>query len=133
MYDDATTRIVLWRQTVKYRVTKLDGRFSYRSWFEYYIGFTGQMSNSQGPVHFNDALKWFFQTYGWSAEIQQYDRILRWNQNQYVANLVGGQSQGTEHCNPHWSWTNHYTELRIYVASEKELAFFQLSHPLDQK
>jgi hypothetical protein len=37
------------------------------------------------------------------------------------------------HCNPHWSWTYGYDELWIYVASQKELAFFQLAHPVDQK
>jgi hypothetical protein len=37
------------------------------------------------------------------------------------------------HCNPHWSWSNSYQDLRIYVATEKELTFFQLAHPIDQK
>jgi hypothetical protein len=36
-------------------------------------------------------------------------------------------------CNTHWSWTNGYNDLRIYVASDKELTFFQLAHPQDNK
>ena len=35
-------------------------------------------------------------------------------------------------CNPLWSWSNGYEELRIYIKGDKELAFFQLSHPVDQ-
>lgn len=34
-------------------------------------------------------------------------------------------------CNQTWSWTNGQRgeDLRIYFATEKELAFFQLAHP----
>ena len=125
---------------MKYTVTRLDGRFSYREWFEYYIGFPSSMSNRQGPVRYNDALKWFFQTYGWSAEIRQYGRIMQWTFGTYVNTLLNQKTQATgilsersEHCNPHWSWTDHYPDLRVYLASDKELAFFQLAHPVDQK
>ena len=123
---------------MKYTVTRLDGRFSYRKWFEYYIGFSSAMTNRQGLLHYNDTLKWFFETYGWSAEIRQYARILQWTSNTYINTLLNQQQatgilmQRSEHCNPHWSWTNHYRDLRIYVAKEKQLAFFQLAHPVDQ-
>jgi hypothetical protein len=30
-------------------------------------------------------------------------------------------------CNPNWSWTNGYDDLRIYVKDDPELAFFQLA------
>jgi hypothetical protein len=30
------------------------------------------------------------------------------------------------YCNPHWSWTNGYDDLRIYVSSSTELVFFKL-------
>lgn len=125
---------------MKYTVTRLDGRFSYREWFEYYIGFASVMSNRHGPVYYNDALKWFHETYGWSAEIRQYGKIMQWTSNTYINNLLNQKRQATgilversDHCNPNWSWTNHYPDLRIYVASEQELAFFQLKFPLDQK
>ena len=124
---------------MKYTVTRLDGRYSYRHWFEYYVGWPSAMTNGQGPVHFNDAVKWLGQTFGWSAEIRQYDRIMQWTSNSYVNTLLNKKlassilMERSEHCNPHWSWTNHYQDLRIYVASEQELAFFQLSHTVDQK
>lgn len=124
---------------MKYLVVKLDGRYSYRKWFEYYIGFTNHMANRQGPLHYNDAMNWFFETYGWSAEIRQYEKILQWTSSNFLNTLLNQKPQATgvllersQHCNPHWSWTNNYQDLRIYVASEKELAFFQLAHPVDQ-
>jgi hypothetical protein len=35
-------------------------------------------------------------------------------------------------CNPYWSWTNGYDDLRLYVKSDQELSFFQLANPIDQ-
>lgn len=126
---------------MRYQIHRLDGRFSYRHLFQYYIGFGGSMSFGQGPLHFNDALKWFFDTYGWSAEIRQYTNISKWVANsQMIARqpsssglALGILTEPPEHCNPHWSWTNGYDDLRIYVAGDPELAFFQLAHPVDQK
>jgi len=126
---------------MKYRIIKLDGRYSYQKWFEYYIGFPGSMTQSHGPLYFNDALKWFAETYGWSAEIRQYDKIMAWVN---TSNRIAGQpwsgrlasgilTEIPDHCNPNWSWTNHYQDLRIYVKSGQELAFFQLKFPVDQK
>lgn len=124
---------------MKYTLQRLDGRFSYREWFEYSIGFPSAMTNRHGPLRYNDALKWFFQTYGWSAEIRQYQRIMTWTSSSYSTVLRNQKPQASgilmersEHCNPHWAWTNHYADLRIYVASDKEVAFFQLAHPVDQ-
>ena len=120
-----------------YTIQKLDGRFSYRHLFQYYVGFPGSMSNRAGPLHFNDALKWFINTYGWSAEIRQYDKIEKWVANSQLMSrqpsafglALGILTERPDHCNPHWSWTNGYEDLRIYVASDKELAFFQLANP----
>lgn len=124
---------------MKYTVTRLDGRYSYRDWFEYYIGFSGRMSNHHGPKFFNDALKWFFNTYGWSAEIRQYDQINKWTQvSRQVNGIMLARPAGailtepSPYCNPHWSWTNHYSDLRVYVAGDQELAFFQLANPLNK-
>ena len=123
---------------MRYVVQKLDGRFSYRKWFGYYIGFSGSMARGHGPLEFNTALKWFFDTYGWSAEIRQYAKINDWVNTSSMINLrqlasAPISSNSPACCNPHWSWTNGYDDLRIYVASDKELAFFQLTHIQDTK
>lgn len=121
---------------MRYEIQRLDGRFSYRHLFEYYIKFSNKMSSNRGPLNFSDVQQWFFNTYGWSAEIRIYEKISRWttqinhlNQT-HASNIASGiLTEIPEHCNPHWSWTNGYDDLRIYVATDKELAFFQLAFP----
>jgi len=116
---------------MNYTVTRLDGRYSYRETFKYYIGFSATMARQQGPVAYNDAILWFTGTYGWSAEIREYMKILRWNQDIKLWNrqpTTGMLDQTSQHCNPHWSWTNAYEDRRIYVAGDEELAFFQLAN-----
>lgn len=120
---------------MKYTITKLDGRYSYRDNFEFYLGFSGTMARQKGPIAFNDAMCWFTDRYGWSAEIKQWHHIARWTNTQNLGlNIVAGIFQEpSTHCNLSWSWSNQRSDLRIYIASEKELAFFQLAHPVDQK
>lgn len=115
----------------KYTVHKLDRRHRFCDKFEYYVSFKSRMAGSGGPMLFNSALQWMIQTWGWSAEIDQYVEIENW------ADLCNFR-QGTKYdippeCNPRWSWTNRFEDLRIYFVSDAELAFFQLAHPVDQK
>jgi len=126
---------------VKYEIIKLDGRFSYRYLFEYAIKFSTSMASGNGPVEFNDALKWFYETYGWSAEVRSYDKILSWVHSAnaiasqpWASRLPGVLTELPIHCNPHWSWTNGYEDsLRIYVKSAAELNFFQLKWPNEKR
>ena len=115
---------------MKYEIVKLDGRFSYRNLFQYCIKFGGRMSLSRGPLHFTQVQRWFSDTYGWSAEIRQYAEIRQWIMTNNRM-LKGSPSEVPEECNPHWSWTNGYDDLRIYVATDAELNFFQLKYPCD--
>lgn len=126
---------------MKYTVMKMDKRFAHHDLFEYCIKFSGSMSNGSGPEQFNDALVWFNDTYGWSAEIRQYDRMTRWASTVPLM-VIGGRTVSTaskkpaelpKHCNAAWSWTNGYDDLRIYVKSAAELNFFQLRWPKDSK
>lgn len=123
---------------MKYQIIRLDGRYSHRDLFEYCIKFSNRMSVDQGPLHFNDGVKWFVDTYGWSAEIRDYDKMQKWTiqTTQWMGNYRVAQGvleELPEHCNPYWSWTNGYDDLRIYVRSSAEIAFFQLRFPVDQK
>jgi hypothetical protein len=122
-----------------YKINRLDGRHSYRDSFQYYIEFSASMTQKQGPVHFNRCMTWFINTYGWSAEIRQYHGVTKWIRNsQLVSNQFATQrlaqgilSDTPEFCNPNWSWSNGMgTGLRIYLASDKELGFFTLAHPI---
>jgi len=118
---------------MKYEIVKLDGRFTYRDLFGYCIKFSNRMAIDQGPLQFNDALEWFRNTYGWSAEIRDYSKMHKWTvQNtQWMGSLRRAQASGIlektpAHCNPYWSWTNGYDDLRIYTKSQQELTLFQL-------
>lgn len=116
---------------MKYTIHRLDGRFSYHKWFAYYIGFAGGMANGHGPLHFNNTLKWFMETYGWSAEIREYAKMHAWSQQStgwlgILQQAAGILEELPDHCNPYWSWTSGSDDLRIYVQSEKELNLFQL-------
>jgi hypothetical protein len=125
---------------MKYEIAKLDGRFTYRDLFGYCIKFSNSMTRGHGPLHFNLVLEWFRDTYGWSAEIRQYSNMMNWttasrnvmSQLIKVGPAAGILSELPDCCNQYWSWTNGYDDLRIYVATDKELNFFQLRWPCEQ-
>ena len=116
---------------MKYEIVKLDGRYTHRDLFQYCIKFGQRMGVNRGPLCFTQAQRWFFETYGWSAEIRQYDDIVRWfkTNNRWINPTP---MDLPPECNPHWSWTNGYDDLRIYVASDAELTFFQLKFSSEQ-
>ena len=115
---------------MKYDILKLDGRFTYRNLFAYCIKFSNRMANSQGPQHFNDVMQWFTATYGWSAEVRQYDNMMKWVEQTLVfGKIITVARDLPDCCNEYWSWTNGYDDLRIYVRSDAELNFFQLRWP----
>lgn len=116
---------------MKYKIQRLDRRFSYQGVFSHCIKFGGHMALDQGPLCFAQVQKWFADSYGWSAEIRQYMDILAYaNHMRSWANPA--TVPDTDVCNPHWSWTNGYDDLRIYVKSEQELDFFLLRWPCDR-
>jgi len=119
--------------TTPYKLHRLDGRHSHNDRFRYYLGYANSMANKRGPLHFNDALTWFIQTYGWSAEVHQTHKIQQWSFTARIwQNLAPAASgileQEPEYCNPHWSWSNLIgNELRIYMRDDAVLSFWQLS------
>jgi hypothetical protein len=123
---------------MRYTVQKLDGRFSHKHLFSYYIGFSNRMNQDQGPLEFSRAQQWFSNTYGWSAEIRIYENIYEWammDPSVPMMRVTGGWARRPpktppDVCNTHWSWTNGYNDLRIYTG-EKELTMFQLKFKLD--
>lgn len=125
---------------MKYTIQRLDKRFSYHNWFEYYIGFGAKMSYNRGPEQFTQAQEWFFRTYGWSAEIRNYAEMYNWAvktvptiRSANKGHIIPVPKERPVACNPSWSWTNGYDDLRIYVATAQELTMFQLAFPKDVK
>ena len=121
-----------------YRLHRLDGRHSHHDRFQYYLGFSTGMADRSGPLHFNDAMAWCVQTWGWSAEVNQTARILCWTQQIAIMWIPNAPASGIsghppDHCNPSWSWSNQIQPgLRIYLRDDAELSWFQLAHPVDQ-
>lgn len=120
---------------MKYKINKLDGRFAYREHFQFYLGFSSSMARQHGPVDFNNAMTWLIERYGWSAEVRQWHHIHQWTKPHGMGLPIasGLLVEASTHCNPNWSWSNAYSDLRVYLATEQELVFFQLAHPVDQK
>lgn len=114
---------------MRYKIVKLDGRWSYRKYFEYAIIFSNRMNTWNGPLHFAEAQKHFFDTYGWSAEIRQWADIREYTSMIHKYSNPGIEPSQPDAVNTNWSWTNGYDDLRIYVKSQKELTFFQLTFP----
>ena len=101
---------------MKYKIRKLDGRYSYREFFKYTIVFNrGMNHHNRGVEWFNTTKLWFERSYGTSAEIRDWKTVRDWYHRNYA-----------------WSWTNGYDDLRIYVRGEQELAFFKLAHSVDK-
>lgn len=126
---------------MKYRIKALDGRYSYHDEFAYYVSFESHMNNHSGPLHFNRALQWMIQTWGWSAEVRLHRHIRQHiERNMTVIRTMPLRivkpvldTDIPPECNPRWSWSNQYPDLRIYLKSGAELNWFQLAHPVDQK
>lgn len=121
---------------MKYYIRRTDGRHSHNDLFGFYIGFSKNLHSNFGPACFNYCVKWFIETYSYSAEVGHYKEIKQYfnTMTQLGISPTGkyANSVSDELCNPKWSWTIGYNDLRIYVAGDKELAFFQLAHPVDQ-
>lgn len=126
---------------MKYSLKKLDGRFSHHKRFQYYVGFGESMYDGLGPENYNQGLKWCMETYGWSAEIRESEDIRKWYHHSVpfirhnsALTVQSVSTKNLPNCyNSFWSWSNSMSRLRIYLASDKELAFFQLNFPVDQK
>ena len=105
---------------MEYKVKKLDGRYSHRKYFKYCVEFD---KSQWGPLKFHNALKWMMETYGYTAEIREWQHITHLHQQRSTYNLT--DSKVPDVVNQTWSWTNEYN-LRIYIKSDKELSFFKL-------
>jgi hypothetical protein len=71
-----------------------------------------------GVLDFDQARRWFATNWGWSQ-----DTVTQQTISQFEV-----RNQG-DALNLLWSYSVAYKDYRIYVATDKELAFFQLVHP----
>jgi hypothetical protein len=93
---------------MKYKVTKMDRRHTGNHKFKYYVSVKLTRLSTFGD--FNSYREWCWNTWGPSME-------LKW------ATLDDA---------PTWAWMTEFNQLRIYLKSEKELAWFQLKWSSEQ-
>lgn len=108
-----------------YKVKKLDNRHSWRNHFDCMLEFS-RSPRGTGVLDFDRARRWFVDTYGWSQDCETRASLRQLLRNQprvMEANEV----------NPVWAYSIQYGEYRIYVATEKELTWFLMSHPISAK
>ena len=106
---------------MKYKIVKLDGRHSYSKIYRYSIEFP-KGTYSSGVLEFDRARRWFNRTYGWSQDVKTQDEIAE------QLNRRVPESHKSDDLNLLWAYSTEYRNYRIYVASDKELMFFELAH-----
>ena len=106
---------------MKYEIVKLNGRNSWSKIYRYTIEFS-KGTYSSGVLEFDRARRWFNRTYGWSTDVKTQNEIA-----EQLNDMVPSSHQ-PEDLNLHWAYSTEYRNYRIYVASDKELMFFELVH-----
>lgn len=107
---------------MRYQVTKLDKRHSWCLQFAYMLEFSKSTWRGTGVLDFDRARRWMNQTWGWSQDVKTRDNLLL-----RKLDPLNQSVQDTD-VNMHWAYSVEYNDYRIYLASDKELAFFQLVH-----
>ena len=106
---------------MRYKIIRLDKRYSYRDEFDYMIEFRRSRnyafsSEPSGVLAFDRARRWFNQTFGWSQDV-----VTRGTMITNGAEL--------DEINTRWAYSVAYEQYRIYMASDQELQWFLLAHP----
>lgn len=106
---------------MRYKIIRLDRRYSYRDQFDYMIEFRrsrnyARTTDTTGVLGFDRARRWFNQTFGWSQDV-----VTR------GAMITNGAEM--EEINTRWAYSVAYDQYRLYVASDQELQWFLLAHP----
>ena len=107
---------------MNYEIVRLDGRHNWHKIYKYSIEFP-KGAFSSGVLEFDRARRWFNRTYGWSQDVKTQNDIA----GQINMRRPDYQAQ-QEDLNLLWAYSTEYRNYRIYVASDKELMFFELTH-----
>ena len=108
--------------SMKYDIVKLNGRSdNWSKIYRYTIEFP-KGDYSSGVLEFDRARRWFNRTYGWSTDVKTQNEIAE------QLNDTVPSSHQSDDLNLQWAYSTEYRNYRIYVASDKELMFFELTH-----
>jgi len=106
---------------MNYKIVQLDGRHAWSKIYRYTIEFP-KGTYSSGVLEFDRARRWFNRTYGWSTDVRTQNEIA-----EQLNDRVPSSHQSDD-LNLAWAYSTEYRNYRIYVASDKELMFFELAH-----
>ena len=106
---------------MNYEIVKLNGRNAWSKIYRYTIEFP-KGAYSSGVLEFDRARRWFNRTYGWSQDVRTQNEIAG------QLNRQVPESHQQEDINLQWAYSTEYRNYRIYVASDKEVMFFELAH-----
>jgi hypothetical protein len=104
---------------IKYKGTKLDGRYTGYPWFSHYVTVTqprGITYNQTSIKLFNEIRNWCWETWGPSCELYDYDYLRR----------SADKASEDKDVNPYWSWFVKNNVRRIYL-TQKGKVWFDLS------
>jgi hypothetical protein len=107
--------------SMMYHIVLLNGRNSWSKIYRYTIEFP-KGDYSSGVLEFDRARRWFNRTYGWSTDVKTQNEIAE------QLNDTVPSSHQSDDLNLQWAYSTEYRNYRIYVASDKELMFFELTH-----
>jgi len=107
---------------MRYKITKLDRRYTYWEQFDYLIEFhkARGWQDGSGVLDFDRCRKWFNATYGWSHDMETRTDMVK-------AMVFINEKDWTE-INRDWAYSIRYQEYRIYV-NGLALTMFQLKWP----
>jgi len=103
---------------MKYKIVKLDARYSHRSRFQYMISFTKAPGHS-AILDFDRCRRWLNDTYGWSQDVEMQIPMSK-------AKTKALEEHADIDINRHWAYNIKYDDYRIYLATSDVLTMFQL-------
>lgn len=110
---------------MRYQVTRLDRRHSYRDQFEYMLEFSKGAWVGTGVIDFDRSRRWMNRTWGWSQDVNTRNILVDRIEN------PDNTAVQADDINPHWAYSVEYRDYRIYLAGDEELMYFQLAHAQD--
>lgn len=106
---------------MNYTITKLDKRHAWHNRFPYMVEFhrrkTWDNKTAGGVLEFDQARRWFNETYGWSQDVETREEMIK--------SMVQTADWKEDQVNKYWAYSIQYQEYRVYI-NESALTMFKL-------
>lgn len=110
---------------MKYKVVKLDQRYSHHGDFAYMLEFSKGHWIGTGVLSFDRVRKWFTTNYGWGQDVEVRSELLRSKRHH-------AEEFEPDDINSVWAFSAKYNDYRIYIDNDQTLSWFLLCHPVSQ-